>query len=686
MKLKKDKEKLIEIKMNFLNNNLEEYNSNLKSSCSCENDSDSSVCYCNDENFNILENFSKYKKKSLLKISSSIFILIIAISFNEIIHNSTSFPNYIKFLIYIPLYIFVAIDIIKSVFKNLSWSELLDENFLMLIATIGAIAIGEFPEAIAVIVFFNIGSYLEQVGMFKSKKSIKSLLSIKPDHANIIMKDQIFETKPENLKIGDKILIKPGEKVPIDCIILKGSSLFDTSPITGESIPKEFSENDEIYSGFINVSNTITAEVLKEYKNSSVMKILKLIEDAEERKSKIDKFIKRFAKIYTPVVVLIAIFIIFIPTLTLPEQNFTDWLYRGLIFLVISCPCSLVISVPLSYFIGIGLASRNGILIKGTNYIDVLAKLSAILYDKTGTITKGNFKVMEIVSLNGFSKNDLLYYASLAEAQSIHPIAQSISNFCKEELKNSPNQIAITQCENIPSYGISAIINHKQVYIGNDKILHKFNIPHEHKYCELKGTIAHISIEGRYAGYFLISDEIKSEAFEVLKELKNLGIKYQAIVSGDEESVVKYITTQLNVDEYFFKLLPDDKVKILMNTKKNHKYVGFVGDGINDAPVIASSDVGFVMGALGSDFAIESADVVITTDNLKKIPIAIKISKNTIRTIVQNIILIFIIKILFLILAAFGLTTMWLAIIADVGITLLVILNSIRKIKMKIKN
>ncbi|MHA1338870.1 MAG: heavy metal translocating P-type ATPase [Promethearchaeota archaeon] len=632
------------------------------------------------DDHNHVHEFEGLSRNEVFRLIFGVILLIVAVGLDDLIHNK--FPHYIEYLFYVPAYIFVSWRVISEVFEDFSIKELLDENFLMLVATIGAFLIDEIPEAIGVMAFFNLGEALEQISIYRSKRSIKNLLDIRPDHANIIKNNQILEVLPSEIKVGDKILIKAGERVPIDGKIIQGQSSFDTSPLTGESIPKSFYEGDEIYSGIINISNTVIVEATREYKNSSIMKILKLVEEAEERKSKTDRFIKKFAKIYTPTVVGIAIIIVIIPLIVIPGAVFKDWFYRALIFLVISCPCALVISIPLGYFVSIGIASKNGILIKGSNYIDVMAKLDAILYDKTGTITRGNFFVKQVVPVNGFSEEDIIYYTSHVESQSTHPIASCILNACEDE----PDQLIISYCENIPSYGIFAIVDNKKIYAGNDKILHKFNIPHSHEYCEIKGTVVHVAIDGKYAGYILISDEIKPEARETVKALKELGIKYQAIVSGDEESVVRVIAKELEIDEYFAKLLPEDKVRILNETKQKYKYVGFIGDGINDAPVIANASVGFAMGALGSDAAIESSDIVITSDNLSKIPIAISLSRKTLQIVVQNIIIVFFVKILFLVLGALGISSMWGALIADVGVALLAILNAIRGLYKPYRN
>ncbi|MHA1820921.1 MAG: heavy metal translocating P-type ATPase [Promethearchaeota archaeon] len=599
------------------------------------------------------------------------------------------------YIYFLGAYLLAGRDVLKETLENIRDLKFLDENWLMTIASLGAIIIGNVSEGVAVMIFYSAGEFLENYSVMKSKRSIKALLDIKPSYANVIAEGCMIKVPPEKVKVGDLFIVNPGEKVPIDGIIYEGSSMLDTSALTGESIPKSYHEGDMVYAGSINLQSSITIKATKEYKDTSLARILEMVKSAEKNKAKTEKFITKFAKYYTPIVVFSAILIAVLPPLVINLANsnfnlinamnnvridlFTPWIYRALVFLVISCPCALVISIPLGYFGGIGGASRRGILIKGANFIDVLAKADTILFDKTGTITKGNFIVSQIVALNGMDSDELIKIAAMSERFSNHPVAKSIVEYYLAKRNIPIEKFDISQVNDfseIPSYGVRAIIEGKEVLIGNDKILHKFDIIHEHKYCNIKGTVAHVVYDREYRGYITIADELKEEAGEAIKRLKELGVKRIAIVSGDEKDIVENIASKLGLDEYYYGLLPEDKVKILEKAKENSESTIFVGDGINDAPVMASADVGIVMGQIGSEAAIETADVVIMTDNLLRVPTSIKLARKTRRIVWENLIFVFLVKIFFLTLGAIGLATMWEAVFADVGVALIAIFNA----------
>lgn len=614
-------------------------------------------------------------KRELLTLGIAFIFFLIGTIFHPFLHSSFfGIPEYGIFFIG---YLIAGRQVLAATLKNLRHGEIFDENFLMTIATIGAIITHNTGEAVAVMIFYKMGEILQSYSINKSRKSIQALLDIRPSFANVLKDNCIKRVDPEDVNIGDIFIVKPGEKVPLDGIIINNGSKFDTSPLTGESKPKKLVKNDEILAGFINISDSVEIEATKPYKDSSIAKIMHLVEQAEENKSKTSKFITKFARYYTPAVVFIALFIATIPPIFM-GQSFNVWLYRAMIFLVISCPCALVISIPLGYFAGIGGASQKGILVKGANFLDILAKVDTILFDKTGTITKGNFTVTEIVPVDQYDENEMLKITAHAEYHSTHPIAKSIIEAYSKKSNVEVQTELIKSFTDIPAHGIKAVVNDQKIIAGNDKILHKFNIQHGHDYCDIEGTVSHLAIDGKYAGYLLISDDIKDDAAEAIEELRNLGVKHMTILSGDELCIVESIAGELNIENFYGCLLPEDKVEMLKSSKKRGGMVAFVGDGINDAPVIAQSDVGIVMGALGSDAAIETADVVLMTDSLKQIPTAIRIARKTKKIVWQNIIFVFFIKILFMILGVFGLATMWEAIISDVGVALVAIFNSTR--------
>ena len=606
-------------------------------------------------------------KENLIKILISAIFFTIAI-FIDI--------TWLKIGLFLISYIVVAYEVLLEAVENIKEGEIFGEEFLMSIASFGAFAIGEYPEAIAVMLFFQIGEMFEEYAEDKSKKSIESLMNIKPEFANVKQEDNIIKKSPNEVKIGDIIVIKPGEKVPLDGKVIKGEALIDTSALTGESIPRRISVEKEILSGSINTNGLIEVEVTKEFGESTVSKILDLVENATEKKAHTEKFITKFAKIYTPTVIILAFLIVIVPTLIF-KQDFMEWLYRALTFLVVSCPCALVVSVPLSFFGGIGGASRKGILIKGSNYIELLSKADTVVFDKTGTLTKGTFKVQSILPTN-MKEEELLEMAAYVEEFSNHPIANSIRTAYGKQIDKSK----ISNVEEISGNGISAKIDGKKVYAGNSKLMEKIGITVEKE--EMIGTVVYIATKDCYEGKIIISDEIKVDAKYTIAELKKNGIKQTIMLTGDLSKVANSVGNEIGIDKVYSELLPTEKVDKIEQEimQKNTKgYTIFVGDGLNDAPVLVRADVGIAMGAYGTDAAIEAADVVIMTDEPYKILSAIKIAKKTMKIAKQNIILAIGIKVLVLILSFFGLATMWEAVFADVGVTVIAVINSLRTLK-----
>ena len=608
-------------------------------------------------------------KKRLYKIIISAILLIIAvfISFqNEWINNG----------ILLVSYLIVGFEILKKAFRNIIRGKFFDENFLMTIATLGALCIGEIHEAVAVMLFYQIGELFQSYAVDKSRKSISSLMDIRPDYANLLKDEKEEKIDPDEVKIGDIILIKPGEKVPLDGVVIEGNSMLDTKALTGESVPKSVKVDDEILSGSINIDGILKIRVTKEFEESTVSKILDLVENASSKKSKSENFITKFARVYTPTVVIIALILAFIPPLIIKSVSFTEWIYRALSFLVVSCPCALVISVPLSFFGGIGGASKQGILIKGSNYIEALSKTEAVVFDKTGTLTEGVFEVQKIIA-NEIAEEELIEIAAYAESYSNHPIANSIKLAYGKEIDNNK----IINIKEIAGKGIFANIENKNVLIGNESLMNENNI--DFKSINDVGTILYIAIEGKFVGTILISDKIKKDANKAIKSLKSHGIKETVILTGDKKEVAENVSEKIGIDKVYYELLPDGKVakfEELLKNKSEKGKIAFAGDGINDAPVLALADVGIAMGGLGSDSAIEAADVVIMTDEPSKIVTAIKLAKKNMRIVKENIVFAITIKILILILTAFGITSMWWAVFADVGVSIIAILNSLRMI------
>lgn len=578
---------------------------------------------------------------------------------------------YVKLAVFVVSYLIVGIPVIKLAFLNLKNGQLFDENFLMMIATVGAFFIGEYAEAVAVMLFYHIGEIFQDKAVGKSRDSIKELMDIAPTFANLKTEDGYDKVDPYDVSVGDIIVIKPGEKVPLDCVVTEGSSMVDTKALTGESVPITVAKGEELMSGYIVVDKVLNAKVTKDFENSAVTKILDLVENASSQKSQQEKFITKFARVYTPVVVLVAAALAILMPLIL-KQPFQVWLYRALTFLVISCPCALVISVPLSFFSGIGAGSKAGILVKGSNYIEKLAETNTVVMDKTGTLTQGVFKVVEAKSFD-ISDEEMLQYVASAEKSSNHPIALSIIDYYgnKEYLK-------LDSAENIAGQGIKAVINGKQILAGNAKLLKDV----EFEPINTTDTVVYVAIDGKFKGYIRIADEIKQDSAQAITDMKNVGIEKTYMLTGDGESVAKSVAENLKIDEYRSKLLPQDKVEIVKELIEKGRKVAFVGDGINDAPVLALSDVGISMGQIGSDAAIEASDVVIMTDEPTKIAQAIKISKKTLKIAKQNAYFAIGVKIIVLILSALGLTNMWAAIFADVGVTVLAILNSFRAMRV----
>ncbi|WP_315672209.1 heavy metal translocating P-type ATPase [Clostridium sp. 19966] len=590
------------------------------------------------------------------------------------------FTNIIEFVLYLISYILVGGEVVLRAVKNIARGEVFDENFLMTIATVGAFFIGEYPEGVAVMLFYQVGEFFQDVAVNRSRKSITALMDIRPDFANLKAGDEIKKVSPEEVKIGENIVIKPGEKVPLDGTVLEGKSMVDTSALTGESVPRSVQSGDAILGGFINKNGLLTVEVTKEFGESTVSKILSLVENASSKKAPTENFITKFAKYYTPVVVMVAVLLAIVPPFFISGATFSDWIYRALVFLVISCPCALVISIPLGFFGGIGGASKNGVLIKGGNYLEALNNLEIIVFDKTGTLTKGVFNVTEIRNNGKYSKDELLEYAAYAESFSNHPIAVSILKAYGKEV----NKEEIEGYDEISGHGIKVKVKNKEVLAGNTKLMNKENIKFETS--EAAGTIVHIAIDKEYAGYIIISDEVKEDSKEAIRNLKEIGVKKTVMLTGDAKSVGEKIATFLDLDEVHAELLPDQKVEELEKLDKLKSPKGklaFVGDGINDAPVLARADIGMAMGGLGSDAAIEAADVVIMTDEPSKIVSAVKIAKRTRKIVWQNIILAIVVKIIVLILGAGGIATMWEAVFADVGVSTLAIINAMRIMRVK---
>lgn len=617
-------------------------------------------------------------KKEIIKlgVGTSVYILALLLKL--------SFLGEIS--LFLLSYIIVGHDILWKAAKNIFYRKVFDENFLLTVATTGAFAIGEFPEAMAVMLFFKVGEMVQNMALNRSRKSIKSLIEIRPDYANLKQDGELKKVEPDKVSVGELVVIKPGERVPLDGIVVEGESMVDTSTLTGESVPRKVEKGEQVLSGMVNKTGLITVRVTKKFGESTVAKILDLVENAASKKAPTEKFITRFARYYTPAVVLGAVLLAVVPVMLyhIPvlnplfshQETFSEWIYKALIFLVISCPCALVISIPLGFFGGIGASSRRGVLVKGSNYLEELSNIQTLVWDKTGTLTKGVFKVTSIVPKNNFSKEEIIRFAAMVESNSNHPIAYSIM----EAFGRRINEGEIESYEEISGYGIKAKVKGHFILAGNDKLLHRENI--EHDTCNVEGTTVHVAVDGKYVGYIIISDEIKHDAKATIQKLRDLGIEKQIMFTGDDKKVAESICQKLGLDEYFAELLPQQKVKKIEELMKNRKdkkgRIAFVGDGINDAPVLMYSDIGIAMGALGSDAAIEAADVVLMTDELSRLPEAVKISKKTKSIVWQNISFALGVKGIFLVIGVLGMATMWEAVFADVGVALIAIANAVR--------
>ncbi|MCQ4085551.1 heavy metal translocating P-type ATPase [Saccharibacillus sp. JS10] len=581
----------------------------------------------------------------------------------------------LEFGLFLLAYLIVGGDVAWQAVKNIFRGQVFDEYFLMTVATVGAFAIGQYPEGVAVMLFYQVGEFFQSLAVNRSRKSITSLLEIRPDYAHLKVGNELQKVSPESVTVGAHIQVRPGEKVPLDGRIIEGSSLVDTSALTGESVPRNVKVGDEVLGGFINKNGVLTVEVMRIFAESSVAKILELVENAASRKAPTETFINKFARAYTPIVVLTALLLAVVPPLIMPSATFSDWIYRALIFLVISCPCALVVSIPLGFFAGIGAASKQGILVKGGNYLEALNDVKVVVFDKTGTLTQGNFKVTEVIPANGFDRESLLELAAYAESHSNHPIADSIIAAWGQKL----DPTRIDDYEEISGHGIRTVLNQSTVFAGNAKLMNQQGIAFEKG--EDTGTVVHLSVDRRYAGRIVIADEIKSDAAEAITRLKALGIRKTVMLTGDSRSVGEAVGMKLNIDDIHAELLPENKVEQIEKldlAKGNKEKILFVGDGINDTPVLARADVGVAMGGLGSDAAIEAADVVIMTDEPSKIATAIGIAKRTRRIVWQNIIFALGVKAVFLILGVFGIATMWEAVFSDVGVTVIAVLNAMR--------
>ena len=613
---------------------------------------------------------NKKMKKQLYRIIISGILLLfsILVSINV---------KYINSIIFIVAYLIIGYDILLKALKNIKRGKVFDENFLMSVATVGALCIGNLPEAVSVMLFYQVGELFQSYAVNKSRKSVASLMDIRPDYANVIRNDKHIKVDPNEVNIEEIILIKPGEKIPLDGVIVEGSSMLNTLALTGESVPRRVEKGDEVLSGCINNESVLKVKVTKKFGESTVSKILDLVENASSRKSNSEAFITKFAKYYTPIVCGIALVLAVLPPIIL-NQEFNTWIYRALSFLVVSCPCALVVSIPLSFFGGIGASSSVGVLVKGSNYLEALSNIEIVVCDKTGTLTEGVFKVQKINAIS-MSNEELLKYAAYAESFSNHPIAMSL----KEAYHKKIDSKKVTDTKEISGKGVEAKVDGKKVLVGNDKLMEEENIKYDK--CDDIGTIVYVIVDNKYSGYIVISDKIKDDSYEAVKGLKANNVKKLVMLTGDKKDISKVVSEELELDEYHSELLPQDKVKcvekLMLKKSKDGKLL-FVGDGINDAPVLALSDIGVAMGGLGSDAAIEAADVVIMTDEVSKIGKAISISRKTMRIVKENIFFAITVKIAVLVLSALGIATMWSAVFADVGVSVIAILNALRILRV----
>lgn len=633
---------------------------------------------------------TRKQKKMLIRIIVSAALLLLCKVIFKLVELPDVYSPYIKFVAYMIPYFVIGWDILKKAFKGILNKQVFDENFLMAVATVGAIGVaiadntkGDYTEAIAVMLFYQIGELFQSYAVGKSRRNISDLMDIRPDYANVERDGKIETVDPDEVEIGSIIVVSAGEKIPIDGVIVEGTTSLDTAALTGESVPRNAKSGDEVISGCINLSGTVKIKTTKAFGESTVSKILDLVENSSSKKSKSENFISKFARYYTPIVCYSALALAIIPPvgrlIAGYDALWSQWIYRALTFLVISCPCALVISIPLSFFAGIGGASKEGVLVKGSNYLETLSKTNCVVFDKTGTMTKGVFEVSEIFPQGDVSNDKLLEYAAFAECYSSHPISKSIQKAYAEDIDKN----TVTDVEEISGHGLTAKVNGVSVAAGNAKLMKKLGL--EYSECDKTGTVVHIAVDGKYAGYILISDTLKPTSVEAIAALKKMGIEKTVMLTGDSDKVAQAVAAQLGVDEVHSELLPADKVKqveALLAQEGEKKKLAFVGDGINDAPVLSRADIGIAMGGLGSDAAIEAADIVLMDDDPLKISKAIKISKKCLRIVNQNIYFAIGIKVLCLLLGAVGIANMWVAIFADVGVMVIAVLNAIRALRV----
>ncbi len=618
---------------------------------------------------------TKKMKKKLIFILVALVLFVGAFLCPAVLQEELSI---LQTLLFVLAYLLVGFEVLKKAFCNLLKGHVFDENFLMSVATLGAFGIGELEEAVAVMLFYQVGEFFQSYAVDKSRKSVAALMDIRPDYANVYRNGEIVKVNPDDVNIGEMILVKPGEKVPLDCTVVAGDGMLNTLALTGEATPRHVGENDSVLSGSISIDGTLKLKVDKEFGESTVSKILELVENASSRKSKSENFISKFARYYTPIVVGIAVLLAFVPPLFLGWNTFSTWIYRALSFLVVSCPCALVISIPLSFFAGIGASAKCGILIKGSNYLEALSKTKMIVCDKTGTLTEGVFQVQEVDAI-GYSDAELLKFAAYAEYYSNHPISLSLRNAYGKDI----DEALITKNKEFSGKGVESIVDGKKVLVGNEKLMteKKISITKNEK----MGTIVYVAIDGKFAGSIVIADKIKEDAYVAMKRFRDYSIDV-VMLTGDRENISQSVANELSITRYHSELLPQQKVELTqkyMNEKEADEKLVFIGDGINDAPVLAYADIGCSMGGLGSDAAIEAADVVIMTDQPSLVADAISISRKTMRIVTENIVFAIAVKVLVLLLSAIGVASMWAAVFADVGVSIIAILNALRILRIK---
>ncbi|MCL6752538.1 cadmium-translocating P-type ATPase [Nostoc sp. CCCryo 231-06] len=648
--------------------------------CNCEHDHHENHNHNHDENHNHDHNHDHggelNLKNEVLPLVAILSLYAPGVIFENQLHNT--FYSIGEYLLFIPAYLLSGWSVLKTAGRNILKGRVFDETFLMSVATLGAIAIHKLPEAVGVMLFYKIGELFQDIAVSRSRNSIKALLEVRPDYANIQTDGELKKVSPKTVNIGDIIVVKPGEKIPLDGEIIDGNSQVDTSALTGESVPRTVRLGETVLAGMINKMGVLSIRVTKLFDESSIAKILDLVQNAKSKKAETEKFITKFAGYYTPIVVFTSLVVALLPPIFIAGATSSEWVYRALILLVISCPCGLVISIPLGYFGGVGGAAKRGILVKGSTFLDALNGVNTVVFDKTGTLTHGVFKVAKIVPSNGYVEQELLQLAAKVELHSNHPIAQSI----RKAYGGKIDELEVRDYEEIAGYGIKAKVENRVVLAGSDRLLHKENITHDN--CQLEGTVIHLAVDNIYAGYIVIADELKEDAIQAIKALKAMGVERTVMLTGDNQAIASRIAQQLGIDAYEAELLPEEKVNAiekLLSTVGKHGKVAFVGDGINDAPVIARADVGIAMGGLGSDAAIETADIVIMTDAPSKVAEAIQIARKTRQIVWQNIGFALAIKGIFIGLGILGVATMWEAVFADVGVAILAIFNATRAMK-----